>query len=133
MDWAERLAEQRILEAQREGVFDDLEGKGKPLPPDPFARLPGDIRLAMRVLAMAGHAPQEVGLLRELNEARRRLRVAGTADEKARWLREYCYAELKYNMAMDRHRRVFGGTPVFGSASQRVSRRTHSPRTGRGW
>ena len=108
MDWVQRVAEQRILQAQREGAFDNLLGEGKPLPPDPFARLPAEVRLAARVLANSGYAPQEVGLLRELNEARRRLGEAGTADEKAQRLREYCDAELNFNVAMDRHRRMFG-------------------------
>ena len=31
VSFIERLAEQRILEAQRKGEFDDLAGKGKPL------------------------------------------------------------------------------------------------------
>lgn len=111
MDVLGRLAEQRILQAQAEGAFDNLPGAGQPLPPDPFAGLPDEMRLAARVLAMCGCAPQEVGLLRDLNEARRRLREPGTEDEKKRRLREFCDAELRYNVAMDRHRHMFGGGP----------------------
>jgi hypothetical protein len=58
MDWVEKLAEQRIQEAEREGVFDNLTGQGKPLPPDPFFRLPEETRLAARVLTMCGCAPK---------------------------------------------------------------------------
>lgn len=108
MEWADRLAEQRILQAELEGVFDDLPGEGRPLPPDPFFRLPEEIRLAARVLTKCGCAPQELGLLRDLNQARRRLGDWGTADERAQRMREYCEAELRYNVAMDRHRRMFG-------------------------
>jgi len=111
MDWIGRLVEDRIQQAEREGAFDNLAGKGMPLPPDPFANLPTEVRLAARVLAMCGCAPEEVGLLRELNEARMRLAGAGTAADKAERLREYCAAELRYNVAMDRHRRVSGRVP----------------------
>jgi hypothetical protein len=107
MDWIQIMAERRILEGQREGVFDNLPGRGRALPPDPFACLPPELRMVARVLANSGYAPVEVGLRRELGDARARLESA-TAMEKARMLREYAEAELRYNLAMDRHRRHFG-------------------------
>jgi hypothetical protein len=123
MDWADRLAEQRILEAEREGVFDNLPGEGKPLPEDPFAALPDEIRMAARVLAMCGCAPQEVGLLRTLNEARRHLDDAQTAEERAQRMREFCDAELHYNVAMDRHRMMVrkGRGPFCSNRSRTIS------------
>ena len=108
MEWFERLAEKRILEAQQEGVFDDLPGSGRPLPPDRFARLHPELRMAARVLANCGYAPEEVDLLRGLAEARQRLRAAVSAEQRERLLREYCQAELQCNMALERHRRLFG-------------------------
>jgi DnaJ homologue, subfamily C, member 28, conserved domain len=111
VEWTERLAEQRILQAEREGAFENLSGEGKPLPPDPFFGLSDEIRLAGRVLTMCGCAPHELGLLRELNDARRRLSDPGTADEQAQRMREYSDAELRYNVAMDRHRQMFSKKP----------------------
>jgi hypothetical protein len=108
MDWVQKLAEERIVQAEREGAFDNLEGEGLPLPPDPFNKLSEDTRLAARVLTMCGCAPHECNLLRDLNEARRQLSAPGTADEKAERMRKFCDAELKFNVAMDRHHRWFG-------------------------
>jgi hypothetical protein len=48
------LAERKIAEAMEEGVFDNLPGKGKPLPDDELANLPDDVRLAFRILKMSG-------------------------------------------------------------------------------
>jgi hypothetical protein len=48
------LAERKIAEAMEEGLFDDLPGKGKPLPEDDLANLPDDVRLAFRILRMSG-------------------------------------------------------------------------------
>ncbi len=99
------IAERRIEEAQRECAFDDLPLRGRPLPPDKFAHLPPEFRMAARVLANAGLAPEAVGLLRELRETQRRWGAANTPDEEARIRREYIEAEFKYNVAMERHRR----------------------------
>jgi len=98
------LAERRIKQAISEGEFDNLPGAGRPLPPDRFAQLPPEMRMVARVLANSGYSPPEVGLLRELVEARERMAAAAAA-ERARMLREYSEAELRYNLAMERHRR----------------------------
>ncbi len=108
MDWMAWVAERRIQEAKLEGAFDNLPGEGKPLPPDRFANLPPEFRMAARVLANAGMSPEAVGLLRELRETRQRWGGAGTAEDEARIRREYCAAELQFNVAMDRQRRMSG-------------------------
>ena len=109
MDWVDKISEQRILEAEKAGVLDNLPGAGQPLPPDPFARLPEEVRLAARVLYKCGCAPQEVIVLKEFHEAQKRLHEPGTTKEKAQRLKEFCDAELKYNIAMDRHRQMSKG------------------------
>ena len=106
MDWMTYIAEQRIQEAQQEGAFENLEGKGLPLPPDKFASLPPELRMAARVLAHAGLVPEAVRLLREMKETQKRWGGAGTPEEEARIRREYLAAEFKYNMEMERQRRT---------------------------
>ena len=44
------LAEERIREAQKNGAFDNLPGKGKPLVLEDFSLVPADLRLAYYVL-----------------------------------------------------------------------------------
>ncbi len=107
MEWADKVAEERILEAEQEGAFENLPGEGKPLPPDPFFRLPDEIRLAARVLAMCGCAPHEAGLLSDLSEAKRRLEEARSPAERDLRMQEYAEAELRFNVAMERHRQMF--------------------------
>jgi hypothetical protein len=63
----ERLAEQRILEAQRNGEFDDLAGKGKPLPLEDLNTVPEDLRMAYHVLKNANVLPPEVELLKDIH------------------------------------------------------------------
>jgi type II secretory pathway component PulJ len=49
------IAEEKILEAQREGLFDNLPGSGKPLPPDDDARFPPELRMAYKILKNSGY------------------------------------------------------------------------------
>ena len=80
----ERLAEERIRQAQEEGVFDDLPGRGQPLNLEDDAHVPEDLRMAWRVLKNAGCLPPELLAEREIHTARELL--AGMTDEAERHL-----------------------------------------------
>ncbi len=63
----DQIAEQRIQQAIGRGDFDDLEGRGKPLPPeDELEHVPRELRLAYRVLKNAGFVPEEIALRKEI-------------------------------------------------------------------
>ena len=62
----ERLAEQRILEAQRKGEFNDLAGKGKPLELADHSDVPEDLRMAYHVLKNANVLPPQAELLKDI-------------------------------------------------------------------
>lgn len=61
-----KIAEERIRRAMEEGVFDNLEYKGKPLElkEDPF--VPEDLKVVYRILKNAGFLPKEVELRKEI-------------------------------------------------------------------
>jgi hypothetical protein len=63
----QRLAEQRILEAQRKGEFDDLPGKGKPLELEDLSWVPDELRIGYMVLKNAHVLPPEVELLKDIH------------------------------------------------------------------
>jgi hypothetical protein len=62
----QRLAEQRILEAQRKGEFDDLPGKGKPLKLEDLSWVPDELRIGYMVLKNAHVLPPEAELLKDI-------------------------------------------------------------------
>ena len=107
MDWLHKIAEERMKKAERDGDFDDLPGKGKPLPPDPHANLSPGMRAAAAVMGNSGFVTEEVDLLRAMNEAREALGEPGTEAEKAERMATFRDAELRYNLAMERHKRIF--------------------------
>ena len=61
-----RIAEERILEAQRAGAFDDLPGKGKPLEFEDLSWVPEDLRIGYHVLKNAHVLPPEAELLKDI-------------------------------------------------------------------
>jgi hypothetical protein len=63
----QRIAEQRILEAQRNGAFDDLPGKGKPLELEDLSWVPDDLRIGYHVLKNANVLPPEAELLKDIH------------------------------------------------------------------
>jgi hypothetical protein len=63
----QRIAEQRILEAQRNGDFDNLPGKGKPLQLEDLSWVPEDLRIAYHLLKNAHVLPPEAELLKDIH------------------------------------------------------------------
>ena len=63
----QRIAEQRILEAQRAGAFDNLPGKGKPLELEDLSWVPDDLRIGYMVLKNANVLPPEADLLKDIH------------------------------------------------------------------
>lgn len=100
----ERLAENRIREAMREGVFERLPARG-PIDLEEYFKLPVELRMAYSVLKSAGCVPEEVELLREVD--RLETAVAGAADDAARNTarRALADAKLKLDLALERRRR----------------------------
>ncbi|MCW3480107.1 DUF1992 domain-containing protein [Neisseriaceae bacterium JH1-16] len=65
MDWLERLAEERIREAQARGEFEHLPGAGEALQLEDWSQVPAEQRLAYQVLKRAGCVPPELAARRE--------------------------------------------------------------------
>jgi hypothetical protein len=55
----EKIVEERIRKAQKEGAFDGLPGAGQPLPIDDMD-IPEDLRLAYKVLKNADFIPRSL-------------------------------------------------------------------------
>ena len=62
-----RIAEERILDAQRAGAFDDLPGKGKPLQLEDWSWVPEELRIGYHVLKNAHVLPPEAELLKDIH------------------------------------------------------------------
>jgi hypothetical protein len=94
----EKIAERRIVEAIREGAFDDLPGAGKPLKLEDDSHLPEDLRIAYKILKNAGFVPPEVALQKEIATVEDVL--AGMEDTKVKYrqLKKLNFLITKLNM-----------------------------------
>lgn len=83
MLFLERLVEERIQQALARGDFDHLPGKGKPIPDEAgLDFVPEEMRMACRIMKNAGYIPEEVRLLREMEDVTRLLELAGEQDKE---------------------------------------------------
>ena len=78
-----RLAEKRITEAIDRGVFDNLQGAGRPLDLGEDAHVPVAVRAIHRVLKNSGYLPPELVLGQEIRAARQQVAAAATEVERA--------------------------------------------------
>ena len=79
----ELVVEERIREAIRQGVFDDLPGAGKPLLLDDDTMVPEDLRMGYRILKNSGFVPPELETRKEAVDLLR-LIEAGIEDDAER-------------------------------------------------
>jgi len=101
MSYFQRVTEQRIREAIENGVFDNLQGSGKPLDHSDYFSAPPELRAGYHLLKNAGVVPEELGLLKEIHQITGHIKSALTKDEKERLTRERTMIRTKYNMLME--------------------------------
>ena len=93
----EKIIEERILQAQRRGDFENLPGSGKPLEIEDDRHIPEDLRLAYKILKNAGCLPPEIELKKEIHQTRELLADMEDTDHKYRTLNRLNYMILKLN------------------------------------
>ena len=82
------IVETRIRQAQKEGQFDNLPGKGKPLKLDDDSRVAPHLRASYRILKNAGLLPPEMQLRKEVNELRELLNEVQCEEDTRLLVRE---------------------------------------------
>jgi hypothetical protein len=102
MGFIEKLAEDRIRQAQDEGAFDDLPGKGKPLPLDEDSFVPEDLRLAYKVLKNSNCLPVAMELRKEIFNLRQLLDAAADPETRRELGRDLNFLVLKLEMMRNR-------------------------------
>jgi Domain of unknown function (DUF1992) len=70
------IAEARLAQAEREGVFRNLPGAGRPLPEDIDPIIPAEQRMVTRVLKSAGAVPVEIEQRRAIHDMEQALTVS---------------------------------------------------------
>ncbi|NLO98421.1 MAG: DUF1992 domain-containing protein [Peptococcaceae bacterium] len=98
-----KIALGKIEEAIKNGEFDNLPGKGKPVNLDYLDLIPPEMRPAYTVLRNSGCLPEEVDLLKEIASLKQELKSDSLGEEKKKALiKKLRELELKYNLAIER-------------------------------
>ena len=98
MDFLRKLAEDRIEEAQREGLFDNLPGKGEPLNLDDDSAVPEDLRLTFKILKNSNCLPVEMELRKEIYNLRQLIDAAIDPETRREMRRELNFLMLRLNL-----------------------------------
>lgn len=98
MDFLYKIAENRILEAMEAGLFDNLEGKGRPLKLEDDSHVPPELRMAYKILKMADCLPPELELRKEIVRLQDLLAALPDEAEKLKHMRRLNFFVMKLNM-----------------------------------
>lgn len=74
MDCFIKIVEEKIQEVIRNGEFDHLEGFGKPIDHSDYFNAPEELRIAFHILKNAGVPPEEVQMLKSINQITKKLK-----------------------------------------------------------
>lgn len=93
-----KIVEKRIKEAQRNGEFDNLPGRGKPIEYEEDRHIPEDLRLAYKILQNAGCLPPEVEEKKKIRQMEDMLANIPDEKEKYKLIKKINYRIMKLNM-----------------------------------
>ncbi len=100
MAWSffHRIVEEKIVEAQKAGAFDNLPGKGKPLELEDLSRVPEDLRVVYHILKNAHVLPPEVELLKEIHTLEDLLKYVEDEGDRKATLKSIQWKVIRLNL-----------------------------------
>jgi len=98
------IAEGKIREAIEKGVFDNLEGKGKPLQFDELAHVPEELRAAYIILKNAGVLPEELQLKKEIISLQKLIDCCHEEEEKEVLRKRLTQKILRFDILMEKRK-----------------------------
>lgn len=104
-----RLIEQQIAKARASGALTGLKGEGKPLLDIPIET--GEaaaVSAGMRMMAEAGVVPEEFGIKKELDAARKLYAGLTTDEARKEQMSKISALELRHNIAVEARRKFLG-------------------------
>jgi len=94
----EKIVEQRIKEAMERGEFENLPGKGRPIPLEDESHIPEDLRLAYKLLKNADCLPPELLEKKEILQMEDMLAMIPDEKERYKLIKKINFKIMKLNM-----------------------------------
>ncbi len=102
----EKIVEERIQRAQREGQFKNLDGRGQPLCLESDQHIPEDLRICHKILKNADCLPPELEIKKEIRQSEDLLMQMPDTSEKYRIIKKINFLIMKFNAMKN-------GSPAF--------------------
>ena len=93
----EKIVEERILIAQRNGDFKNLEGAGKPLELNELTGVPEELKLSYKILKNADCLPPEIEIKKEIYKTEDLLAGMDDTAEKYKVMKKLNFLIMKLN------------------------------------
>lgn len=116
------IAEQRIAEAQAQGVFDNLPGTGRPLELEDMSHVPEELRMAYKILSNAGCLPPELEQRKELNRLVGLLEQCEDEQERVRQMQRLRFMITRAQIRFQRPIHLEQDDPYYDRLLERLSR-----------
>jgi len=100
-----RNVDEKIKKAIAEGEFDNLPGKGKPLDLDAYFATPEHLRMGYSILKSANLLPEEMDLLKQIEDLRKSLDSCTSQIEKRAIQKQLSEKLTNFNLRMERLRK----------------------------
>lgn len=101
MDLFFHLVERQLADAERDGVFRDLPGAGRPLPLDDLDGVPQELRASYLLLKGSGFVPPELEAQKEWLRLEDLLAACTDSHERERLGAEAARAALRYRLLLE--------------------------------
>ena len=115
------IAERRIEEAQAQGVFDNLPGRGRPLQLEDMSHVPEDLRMAYKILSNAGCLPPELAERKELNRLVDLLDSCKDEQERVQQMLKLRFMIVRAKMRYQRHLQLEQDDPYYDRLLDKLS------------
>ncbi|PEA54851.1 DUF1992 domain-containing protein [Bacillus pseudomycoides] len=121
MDIFSILAEERIRQAMKDGEFEDLPGKGKPLELEDLSMIPEELRMSYKILKNAGMIPEEMQLKKEMLKIEDLIACCHDETERKQLQEELTAKSLRFQQLIEK--RKIKGTASFGLYRDKIFRK----------
>lgn len=101
MDIISILAEEKISEGVKNGAFDNLPGKGRPLELEDLSGVPEELRTGYKMMKNAGFLPEELQIRKEMATLNDLIRCCDDERERASLNQRLSEKKIRFNQLME--------------------------------
>ena len=100
----DKIVEEAIKKAQKNGKFDNLPGKGKSIDLTEYFETPEDIRVAQSVLKNSGFSSPEVELLKEIARLKQNFALIEDEKKKVEIQKQIQEKQIEFSLMLERQK-----------------------------